>query len=85
METKLRDLLDRYSGSATMSFSSIKHLGVHSRGWEGETLLLMVCLQGIVEDVEILIKAGADVNASEDFGNTPLHRAEGARDAVKAL
>ena len=68
-----------------MSFSSIKQLELHSRGWEGETLLLMVCLQGIVEDVEILIAAGADVNATEDFGNTPLHRAVGARDAVKAL
>jgi ankyrin repeat protein len=85
LNDKTRDLLRRYSGSATFSFSSIENLDVNSKGWDDETLLHMVSRQGIVADVETLIEAGADVNARAEFNTTPLDSALGAIDQIAAL
>jgi ankyrin repeat protein len=40
-----------------------------------------------VEDINILIKAGADINAPGEYGNRPLHEAvsQGKVEAVKTL
>ena len=40
-----------------------------------DTELIMACQEGDVEKVKELIKKGANVNAKNRFGGTPLHAA----------
>jgi len=42
---------------------------------EGESCLHIAVIRGDMRAVELLIKAGLDINKSGDMGNTPLHYA----------
>ncbi|MBR5915443.1 MAG: SUMF1/EgtB/PvdO family nonheme iron enzyme [Spirochaetia bacterium] len=52
-----------------------------------ETILMNACVKGKNDIVELLIKAGADVNAQDEYGRTALMIAcrEGNKDIVNAL
>eukprot|EP00931_Biecheleriopsis_adriatica_P024217 TRINITY_DN15147_c0_g2_i1.p1 TRINITY_DN15147_c0_g2~~TRINITY_DN15147_c0_g2_i1.p1 ORF type:complete len:573 (+),score=120.22 TRINITY_DN15147_c0_g2_i1:64-1782(+) len=53
-----------------------KGADVKGTRWEGNTPLLMALIQGVPEVAEVLIRQGkADVNAKNDVGRTPLHKA----------
>ena len=47
----------------------------HHRPWMGETLLHWTAGCGDADGVRALLPLGADPNATDDAGNTPLHRA----------
>jgi len=49
--------------------------GRHGRDASGRTLLQRLCARGNFDDAKELIKSGADVNAADYAGNTPLHEA----------
>lgn len=54
----------------------MKHPGViTARNDEGQTLLYLKAQVGDVESVALLLGKGADVNAKDDAGTTPLHAA----------
>ena len=52
-----------------------------------ELLYIQLLINGLVEIAEILIANGADLNAVDKYGRTPLTRAEdgGHKDVVKLL
>lgn len=63
-------------------------LAVHQRGWLGDTPLHWSCHNGHVEIVEMLLDAGADIEADEIncYGGKPLHWAsEHEVEVVKLL
>jgi ankyrin repeat protein len=63
-------------------------LSVHQRGWIGDTPMHWSAHNGFVEILEILIEAGADIEADEIncYGGKPLHWAsESKPDAVQLL
>lgn len=84
MAGEIEQLLKKYSGTATISFGAIPNLNVNSKGWEDETLLHMVCLQGDILDVSLLIAHGAEINARDVALTSPLHRALACRDIAAA-
>ena len=47
----------------------------HHRASMGETALHWAAFCGLVGEVQALLPVGADPNATDDGGNTPLHRA----------
>ena len=47
----------------------------HHRPWMGETLLHWTASCGDADGARALLPLGADPNAPDDAGNTPLHRA----------
>ena len=47
----------------------------HHQPFMGETLLHWAAFCGLVGEVQALLPVGADPNATDDGGNTPLHRA----------
>lgn len=51
------------------------HLNI-KRHNDGATALHIAAEQGLRDVVKILLEHGADVNATDKFGNTPLHRAK---------
>jgi len=46
------------------------------RSPEGDTCLHVAALRGDLRAIELLLKAGLDVNQHGDMGNTPLHYAK---------
>jgi ankyrin repeat protein len=63
-------------------------LAVHQRGWIGDTPLHWPCHNGSVEIIELLLDAGADIEADEIncYGGKPLHWAsEHKPETVKFL
>ena len=48
---------------------------MHLSGFNGQLALHRACLRGDVAIVRLLLKHGADVNAVNDFDETPLHYA----------
>lgn len=63
-------------------------LSVHQRGWIGDTPLHWPAHNGFVEILEVLIEAGADIEADETncYGGKPLHWAsESKPNAVQCL
>lgn len=55
--------------------------------YTGDTPLHCAAREGRIEVVELLLKAGAQVNAADDHGRTPLHCAafRGQRDVIEKL
>lgn len=59
-------------------------VAIDSRDSDGDTPLHVMTWQNDLEGVEILIAAGADVNAVGDMGETPLHVAVRVGNVVMA-
>jgi ankyrin repeat protein len=72
MSETLKQLLKRYVDEDTYSFQDYRVLEVNSVGRELETPLHMACGRNAIEDVRLLLAAGANVNAQTDIGMTPL-------------
>lgn len=49
--------------------------GVHSRSLFGDYPISVAAVRGNVDDLQILLEAGADVNQRGEHGLTPLHYA----------
>lgn len=62
-------------------------LAIHCRGWIGDTPLHWSCHNGHLEIVEILLDAGADIEADEIncYGGKPLHWASESKPKVVEL
>jgi ankyrin repeat protein len=43
------------------------------KDFNGKTVLHYACYNGNIEIVKLLIEAGADINAKDIYGNTPLY------------
>jgi len=81
MKSEIDELLERYIAEETNSFRGFSKLEVNTIGHENRTVLHMACTRGAVNDVEILLRGGAHVNAKDDVGHTPLHCAVFQRNA----
>lgn len=59
----------------------------NQRGTVDDTLLHLAARTGAIDDIRVLVDAGADVNMAGDLGNTPLHQAVmmGQTESVKIL
>ena len=60
---------------------------INTRGNEGQTPLHWMATLGDATGIELLVRAGADIDAADSHGNTPLHEAVLCRQhlAVAAL
>ncbi len=67
----VRIVLHRYATHP--DFLGLDITDVNQPGTVGDTLLHLAARIGVVEDIEVLVSAGAHINALEDLGYTPLH------------
>lgn len=69
------------------SFESIPIITVHTVDSTGDTPLHIAAIWGDVEAIDVLLEAGADIDAKGDMGCTPLHYAIGQKkvEAAKRL
>jgi ankyrin repeat protein len=72
---------------STGGWYGIKIASLSSRNHLGDTPLHTICSWGELEPVELLVSAGADVNAKGEHGSTPLFNAVigGNSDVIKFL
>jgi len=70
-------VLRRYKKEGLPEFVGMSLKSVHQAGIFGERPLGVACVRGIMEEIEALVEAGADVNAKGELGNTPLHEVIG--------
>ncbi len=75
VEINAAQVLRRYKEEDLPAFSGIDLKDVNQVGLFGERPLGVAACRGIVEEIEALIKAGANVNAPGERGYTPLHEA----------
>lgn len=70
-----------------VQLSNILHLYLYVKDRDLYTPLHAAAASGSIECMQILISAGADIEAQNGYGNTPLHIAclNGHADAVKEL
>jgi serine/threonine-protein phosphatase 6 regulatory ankyrin repeat subunit B len=61
-----------YEQIALLLISSGANFRIHS-GWAG--ILLLACANGMYQVVDTLIRNGANVNETDDFGNTAIMHA----------
>jgi uncharacterized protein len=73
MTEELTALIERYSRKPEFMFANLTE--VNATGMTGDTLLHSAVISAAREDVDLLIRSGANVNAPGDLGNTPLHHA----------
>jgi uncharacterized protein len=66
-------LVERYKASP--EFYCVKFVDANQTGMTGDTLLHAAVIRGASDDIDILMRMGARVNAIGDLGNTPLHHA----------
>jgi len=57
------------------SWQTLSPLNVNSRNYLGETPLHTAALLGDKEAIQVLVKAGVEINALGEDGNTALHEA----------
>ena len=59
----------------------------NQKGAVDDTLLHLAARTGAIEDIDVLVSCGANINAIGDLGNTPLHQAAlcGQLDSAKTL
>lgn len=86
LENELRELFVRYSDVYT-DFDGVDIQDVNQSGLGEDKLLHLACSYGDCQDVDILLRHGADVNAQGDIGLTALHYAasKGRMDVVRLL
>jgi ankyrin repeat protein len=85
MKEELKLLLKRCE--ETGGWFGIEIMSLDQRNTLGDTPLHTVCTWGEVPAIEMLIEAGADVNAQGDRGCTPVFNAivAGSAPAIRAL
>ena len=76
---------DHSAVESLLKKSKVLKVLVESRGSHGSTPLIHAAVYGDAKMVALLLKAGADVNAANDDGATPLHRAAGDYQKVRVL
>ena len=69
----LAEVLD--DASALPEFSGVQNLSASSRGLSGQTPLHWMATLGDIAGVNLLVHAGAEMDAQDIKGNTPLHEA----------
>jgi ankyrin repeat protein len=80
------EVLRRYDEGSVFGFG-IRITDVNQKDVSGDTPLHVAAVRGILDEVEALLKAGANVNEPGDVGYTPLHEAveQGHIEVVKRL
>ncbi|HET7832320.1 MAG TPA: ankyrin repeat domain-containing protein [Gallionella sp.] len=81
----LKDVLKKYSSHP--EFLGLDLVDPNQRGAVDDTPLHIASRKGELEDIQVLLDSGADINISGDLGNTPLHQAAmcGKVEVVKKL
>lgn len=72
-----KDVLRRYMDENLPDFAGMELIDVNQKGHFGNTPLDTAAVRGNREEVEALIKGGADPNIQCEKGVTPLHDAVG--------
>jgi ankyrin repeat protein len=85
MKKQLAEIFEKYRGHP--EFLGLEITSPNQRGAVDDTLLHVAARTGAIDDINDLIRAGAEVNILGDLGNTPLHQAAmmGKVESVKAL
>lgn len=65
--------------------AGLQAVDVTARDADGKTPLHWAVNLGSIEDVQVLIKAGADINAADPMGNTALHTGNPSNENWRAL
>lgn len=73
--TPLQLLIDKYKKDYFVEFRGHRLTAPNEKGISGDTLLHLVASVGTVEEADLLVDAGADVNSLGDMDYTPLHYA----------
>lgn len=73
MRRTVEELLQSVSDILFPEDAGERLVAIDSRGPEGDTPLHVMAWRNDLDAVEMLIRAGADVNAVGDMGETPLH------------
>jgi ankyrin repeat protein len=71
----LKEVLAKYQ--ELPEFADTPLTDVNQRSIGEDAPLHVASRWGALEDVEVLVAAGANVNQAGDIGNTPLHEAAG--------
>lgn len=69
----IKEVLAKYNELAP--FDEMELTDPNQIGLDEDAPIHFACLKGELEDVEIMVSAGADINLIGDIGNTPLHYA----------
>ncbi|QRR08578.1 ankyrin repeat domain-containing protein [Burkholderia sp. MS455] len=72
-EKLLKAVFEKYSTHP--EFLGQELIDPDQRGAIDDTVLHVASRTGAIEDMKVLIDAGADVSIAGDLGNTPLHQA----------
>lgn len=85
MKEELARVIKKYQSHP--QFLGIAITNPNERGALDDTMLHIAASMGAVEDIAVLVSAGANVNVSGDLGYTPLHQAamSGHMSAVQKL
>jgi ankyrin repeat protein len=70
--------------AASPGFEGIQDVEPNSRGAHGVSPLHWMATLGDAEGIRLLIEAGANINATDDQGNTALHEAVARRQTSAA-
>lgn len=70
---QLKSVFEKYKTHP--EFLGLELTDPNQRGAVDDTVLHLAARKGAIEDMKVLIDAGADVNIAGDLGNTPLHQA----------
>lgn len=83
--TTLEDVLKKYQKNPEFLGVDLLHPG--QKGAMDSTPLHIASRTGAIEDIDLLVLHGADVNALGDLSNTPLHEAAmaGKLDSARRL
>lgn len=73
MSNLLETLLKSYE--TVPDFYGLKIEAINSKSRYGDQVIHMACVSGNIEDLEIFINNGAEVNVRGESGMTPLHYA----------